>query len=118
MHVRNVCAMAMRDGENSELLAKRSVCSALLAVAPPPTPHTEKIYIMKFGKTVSTALVMSALLVAASGCQKNEDQAEQAVKEGLAEHAGQEVDEAVAKVGEKIEQAGENIQDAAKGGKD
>lgn len=73
---------------------------------------------MKFGKTVSTALVMSALLVALSGCQKNEDQAEQAVKEGPAEHTGQEVDEAAAKVGKKIEQAGKNIQDAAKGDKD
>lgn len=73
---------------------------------------------MEFGQTVSTALVMSVLLVALSGCQKNEDQTEQAVKEGPAEHAGQKVDEAAAKVGEKIEQAGKNIQDAAKGDKD
>lgn len=73
---------------------------------------------MKFGKTGSTALAMSALLVALSGCQKNEDYAVQADKEGSAEHAGQEVDEAAAKVGEKIEHAGEKIQDAAKGDKD
>jgi len=82
---------------------------------------------MKFGKTVTTALALSALLVALSGCQKKEDQAEQPIQEnkvelrleeGTAEHAGQELDEAAAKVGEKIEQAGEKIQDAAKGDKD
>lgn len=63
---------------------------------------------MKFGKNVSTALVMSALLVALSGCQK---------QEGPAEQAGKEVDKAAEKVGEKVEKAGESIQDAAKGDK-
>jgi len=63
---------------------------------------------MKPGKIVSAALVMSALLVALSGCQK---------QEGPAEQAGKEVDKAAEKVGEKIEKAGESIQDAAKGDK-
>lgn len=81
---------------------------------------------MQFGKSVTTALVMSALLVALSGCQKTEAPVEQSVHEdqveptrqGTAEHAGQAIDEAAAKVGEKVEQVGEKIQDAAKGDKD
>jgi len=63
---------------------------------------------MKLGRTVSAALVTSALLIALAGCQK---------QEGPAEHAGKEVDKATAKVGQQIEKAGENIQDAAKGEK-
>ena len=82
---------------------------------------------MNFGKPVTTALIISALLAALSGCQKKEDQAEITIHEnqaelphkgGSAEHAGQEIDEAAAKVGEKIEQTGENIRDSAKGEKD
>lgn len=63
---------------------------------------------MKTEKTVSAVLIMSALLVALSGCQK---------QEGPAEQAGKKVDNATEKVGEKIEKAGESIQDAAKGDK-
>jgi predicted small lipoprotein YifL len=63
---------------------------------------------MKLGKTVSVALVMSALLVALAGCQK---------QEGPAEQAGKNVDNAVDKAGEQIEKAGDSIQDAAKGDK-
>ena len=63
---------------------------------------------MKLGKTLSAALIMSALLAALSGCQK---------KEGPVEQAGKEVDKAAEKVGEKIEKAGDKIQDAAKGDK-
>ncbi|HEX7455481.1 MAG TPA: hypothetical protein VF296_05500 [Gallionella sp.] len=62
----------------------------------------------KLEKTISTAIVMSALLVALSGCQK---------PEGPAEHAGKEVDKATEKAGQQIEKAGNNIQDAAKGKK-
>jgi hypothetical protein len=61
---------------------------------------------MKLGKTVSTALIMGALLGALSGCQK---------KEGPAEQAGKVVDQAVEKAGQQVEKAGESIQDAAKG---
>lgn len=63
---------------------------------------------MKLGKTVNAALVISALLVALSGCQK---------QEGPAEQAGKEIDKAVEKTGQQIEKAGESIQDAAKGDK-
>ena len=63
---------------------------------------------MKFGKSVSATLGMVALLLALSGCQK---------QEGPAEHAGKEVDKAVEKAGQQIEKVGESIQDAAKGDK-
>ena len=63
---------------------------------------------MKLGTTVSAALVMSALLVALSACQK---------QEGPAEHAGKEVDKTLEKAGQQIEKAGDSIQDAAKGDK-
>ena len=59
--------------------------------------------------TVAAALIMGALLVALSACQK---------QEGPAEQAGKEVDQATGKVGEQIEKAGDNIQDAAKGDKE
>jgi PBP1b-binding outer membrane lipoprotein LpoB len=64
---------------------------------------------MKPQKSVSAALIISALLVALSGCQK---------QEGPAEQAGKEVDQATEKVGEQIEKAGDSIQDTAKGDKD
>ena len=60
-------------------------------------------------KAVSTALIMGALLLVLSACQKQEGQAEQ---------FGKEVDQATEKVGEQIEKAGDNIQDTAKGNKD
>ena len=63
---------------------------------------------MKPGNTLSTALIMTALLAALFGCQK---------QEGPAEKAGREVDKAVEKVGQQIEKAGDAIQDAAKGDK-
>jgi hypothetical protein len=63
---------------------------------------------MKPGKTFSTALIMTALLAALFGCQK---------QEGPAEKAGRQVDKAVEKVGQQIEKAGDAIQDAAKGDK-
>jgi len=56
--------------------------------------------------TFSAALVTGALLVALSGCQK---------QEGPAERAGKEVDKAVEKAGQQIEKVGDSIQDAAKG---
>lgn len=58
--------------------------------------------------SVSAVLAVSALLVALSGCQK---------QEGPAEKAGKSVDKAVDKVGQQIEKAGESVQDAAKGNK-
>jgi hypothetical protein len=55
-------------------------------------------------KTIRAALIMGALLVALSACQK----------EGPAEQAGKEIDQATEKVGEQIEKTGDDIQDAAK----
>jgi len=63
---------------------------------------------LKPNKIVSASLVMGALLVTLSGCQK---------QEGPAERAGKEVDKAAGKVGQQIEKAGDSIQDAAKGEK-
>ena len=63
---------------------------------------------MKHGTNTSAALLMSALLVALSGCQK---------QEGPAEKAGKSVDQAAQKVGQQVEKAGNSIQDAAKGEK-
>lgn len=63
---------------------------------------------MKLHESINAALVMGALLAALAGCQK---------QEGPAEHAGRELDNAVAKAGQQIEKAGDNIQDAAKGDK-
>ena len=63
---------------------------------------------MKPGKTLSTALIMTALLASLSGCQK---------QEGPAEKAGRQVDKAVESVGQQVEKAGDAIQDAAKGDK-
>lgn len=61
---------------------------------------------MKSINSVSAALLMSALLVALSGCQK---------QEGPAERAGKSVDQTIEKAGQQIEKAGEKIQDTAKG---
>jgi len=63
---------------------------------------------MKPVKTLSAALVISALLVALSGCEK---------QEGPMEKAGKSIDNATESVGEHVENAGEAIQDAAKGDK-
>jgi uncharacterized protein YllA (UPF0747 family) len=60
---------------------------------------------MKIVQTISAALVMSALLVALPGCEK---------QEGPMEQAGKKVDQGVEKAGEQIEKAGDSIQDAAK----
>lgn len=60
---------------------------------------------LKPEKTIRASLIMVALLVALSACQK----------EGPAEQAGKEVDQATEKVGEQIEKVGDDIQDAARG---
>jgi len=61
---------------------------------------------MKPGRSVMTALGMSALVVGLAGCPQ---------KEGPAEHAGKAVDKAMDKAGQKIEKAGESVQNTAKG---
>lgn len=61
---------------------------------------------LKPEKTIGTALIMAALLLALSACQK---------EEGPVEKAGKEVDQAAEAVGDQLEKAGDTIQDAAKG---
>ena len=63
---------------------------------------------MKSYKTLGAALVMSALLVALSGCEK---------QEGPMESAGKSVDNATESLGGHVEDTGEAIQDAAQGNK-
>ncbi len=60
---------------------------------------------MKLVQTISTALAMSALLVALPGCEK---------QEGPMEQAGEKVDQGVEKAGKQIEKAGDSTQDATK----
>ena len=62
---------------------------------------------MKIKNTITTAIVMSAFVIALAGCQK----------EGPAEKAGKAVDNATEKAGQQMEKAGDNIQDATKGDK-
>lgn len=62
---------------------------------------------MKPDRIVSLSLLMGALLVGLSGCQK----------EGPAEQAGKKLDQTTEKVGEQIEKAGDSIQDTAQGDK-
>ena len=61
---------------------------------------------MKLASIVSFTLLVSALLVALPGCQK---------QEGPAETAGKEIDNATEKAGQQVEKAGDRIQDAANG---
>jgi len=61
---------------------------------------------MKPVRTLGAALVISVLLVALSGCEK---------QEGPMEQAGKSVDNATSSVVEHVENAGEAIQDAATG---
>jgi len=62
----------------------------------------------KLSTTAGTAFVLSALLAALPGCQK---------QEGPGEQMGKGVDRATERAGEQVEKAGEKIQDAAKGDK-
>ena len=62
----------------------------------------------KFRKSFGVGLIMSALLVALVGCQK---------EEGPAERAGKQLDKAAENAGKQIEKVGDSIQDAAKGEK-
>jgi hypothetical protein len=61
---------------------------------------------MQSAKTIGWALLLSALLVALTGCTK---------PEGPAEKAGKNLDRAAASVGDQVDKAGEVIKDAANG---
>ena len=58
---------------------------------------------IKLGKSVMAALVMSALIAGLFCCQK---------KEGPAERAGKQVDKAIEKTGQQVEKAGKKIEEA------
>lgn len=75
---------------------------------------------MKFEKTLGAAVILGALLLTLSACQKKEGPAEQAGKQidQTAEKVGEQIDQTTEKVGEQVEKTGEQIQDAAKGDKD
>ncbi len=62
---------------------------------------------MLLNKSIRSAIIMSAVIVTLSACQK----------EGPAERAGKAVDNAIDKTGQQIEKAGDKIRDAAKGDK-
>jgi hypothetical protein len=57
---------------------------------------------MKLGGSISAVLLVSGLLLALPGCQKQEE-------EGPAEQAGKEIDKMAAKAGQQVEKAGEGI---------
>jgi len=67
--------------------------------------RTEGTAMSQKANRIAAAIGSIALIVAVSGCQK---------QEGPAERAGKQVDKAVEKTGQQIEKAGEKIQDAAK----
>jgi len=71
---------------------------------------------MKPGASISAAVLMTVLLMALPGCQKQEGAAEKAGKEidKAAEQAGEKIDKAAEKLGQEVEKAGEKMQDAAK----
>ena len=60
---------------------------------------------MKPGKTLSTALIMTALLAALFGCQK---------QEGPMEKAGKKVDESVEATKDSMKKAGQKVSEGAK----
>jgi len=61
---------------------------------------------IKLGKRVMAALIVSALMAGLFCCQK---------KEGPMEHAGKQIDKALEKAGQQMEKAGKKIEEAAKG---
>ncbi len=61
-----------------------------------------------FTHKTRAGLLLCALVLALTACQK---------PEGPAEKAGKQVDNAVEKVGDSVQKAGESIEDAAKGKK-
>jgi hypothetical protein len=92
----------------SQSLITRIPATGVTHTVTPASIHNDhqEVYIMKPVRTLGAALVISALLVALSGCEK---------QEGPMEKAGQSIDNATESVGEHVENAGEAIQDAAKG---
>ncbi|MFN2338817.1 MAG: hypothetical protein ABR544_07580 [Gammaproteobacteria bacterium] len=60
---------------------------------------------MKLVQIASAALVVGALFIALPGCER----------QGPAERAGENIDNAMEETGDKIEEAGDAIKDSAQG---
>jgi outer membrane murein-binding lipoprotein Lpp len=71
---------------------------------------------MKFKMTIGSAVVMTALIAALTGCQKSAGPAEKAGQkiDNAVEKAGEKIDQTTEKLGQKVEKAGGDMQDAAK----
>lgn len=71
---------------------------------------------MKLNQFMGSAIVMSALVLALSACQKQEGPAEKAGKEidQASEKAAEQLKEATDKLGQQLEKAGEKMQDATR----
>ncbi|WP_237491078.1 hypothetical protein [Malikia spinosa] len=67
-------------------------------------------------RLMGSAVVMSALVLTLSACQKQEGPAEKAGKEidQASEKAAEQLKEAADKLGQQLEKAGEKMQDASK----
>jgi hypothetical protein len=76
----------------------------------------QKEKMMRFKMNMGSAVVMTALIAALSGCQKSEGPAEKAGQkiDKAVENAGEKIDQTTEKLGQKVEKAGENMQDAVK----
>jgi hypothetical protein len=73
----------------------------------PEATITRRKTMMTLRTVTGTGLVLGLLLAALSGCER-----------GPAEKAGENVDDAVDKMGESLEKAGDNIQDAGRDARD
>jgi outer membrane murein-binding lipoprotein Lpp len=71
---------------------------------------------MKFKMTIGSAVVITALIAALTGCQKPAGPAEKAGQkiDNAVEKAGEKIDQTTEKLGQKVEKAGSDMQDAAK----
>ena len=71
---------------------------------------------MKLNPFMGSAVVMSALVLVLSACQKQEGPAEKAGKEidQASEKAAEKLDDATDKLGQQLEKAGEKMQDATR----
>jgi len=71
---------------------------------------------MNIDKTMGSAVVMTALLAALTGCQKQEGPLEKAGQkiDQAVEKTGDKINQTVEKIGDKVEKAGEKIKDTVK----
>lgn len=70
----------------------------------------------KLGRGVVAAVVLAVLVVAVSGCQKNEGPMERSGKaiDNTADKTGHQINKAVEKTGDALEKAGDKVKDSVK----